>query len=243
MQSTGVPGLNLGPNWTPLTRTVLVGFFAIYVVQLLLRGTLEAWLAWQPIGEGFAPWQPFTSFLLQGPTPITALIDWIVLYFLLAPLEGILGRKGFLQAIGLCWAVAVAATLALLATGLVQQVGMVLGISPLISALFALFGFLMPNAVIMLMFVLPIRAIWIAWGTGLLTFLFLLYSHELSSALAFFAWGGAWLWIAMRGGGYRRLMLRWKKSRIERQLSRFEVIEGGRGDGVKKKSGTDDWIH
>ena len=48
MQSTGVPGPNMGPNWTPLARTVIVGFFALYVLQLLLRGTLEQYLAWQP---------------------------------------------------------------------------------------------------------------------------------------------------------------------------------------------------
>jgi membrane associated rhomboid family serine protease len=239
------PTPSLGANWTPLTRNVLVGLFVIYVVQLLSGGLLDRWLAWHPLQAGFLPWQPVTSFLLGGPTPINAIFDWLVLYFTIAPLESILGRKGLFQSVAVAWATAVAVGFLLAASGVVAHGGAVYGLTPLIAALISLFGFLMPGATIMLFFVLPIKAIWIAWGTGLFTFLNLLYSRDLPASLAFFAWSGAWLFIALRGGAMRRLKLRWKKAAIERKLARFEVIEGGRTGPTKssKKSGTDDWVH
>lgn len=243
MQPSGIPGLNLGDNWTPLTRNVLVGLFAIYVVQLLVGDAVLAWLAWQPFGAGFAPWQVFTAFLLSGPTPITALLDWLILFFLLAPLDAMLGRRTFVQAILTCWGVSVAVSLVAMAAGLIAHPGVYLGISPLLAALVALFGFMNPGATFLLMFVVPVRAGLLAWGTGLLTFLFLLYSRDLGASLAFFAWGGAWSFMAFRGGGMRRMLLKWKRHRIEKKLQKFQVIEGGRKTERAKKSGTDDWVH
>lgn len=239
----GLPGLDLGSNWTPLTRNVIVALFAIYVAQLLSNGVLVQLFAWQPFGQGFQPWQVATAFLLGGPTPFSAVLDWLVLFFLLAPVDGLLGRRGLVQALGTAWVVSVVVSAALLAGGLVSPV-VFLGIGPLLTALVALFGFSVPHAQFLLFFIIPVRAIWFAWGSGLLSFLNLLYARDLGSSLLFFAWAAASVWLAVRNGALRRYQLRWKKRSIERKLSRFEVIEGGRTES-RPKRGRDpgDWVH
>jgi hypothetical protein len=238
MLQNGIPGSpNFGANWTPLTRNVIVTLFVLYVAQLLSGGLAVDLFAWHGFGSQFRPWQIVTSFLLGSGGPFWVVIGWLGLYFLLAPVDQFLGRRGFLQALGTSWVTAVAVTAVLLATGLVSAGAPFMGYGPLITALTALFGFSMPNAQFLFMYVIPVRAVWLAWGTGLLSFLYLLASRDLSSSLAFFGWGGAWLWMTVGSGALRRLALRWKKSRIERKLSRFEVIEGGRTEpGTKPRS-------
>ncbi len=81
-----------------------------------------------------------------------------------------------------------------------------------------------------------------------MSFLYLLYSRDVGSALGFFSWGGAYLWTGVRNGALRRAQLQWKRSRIERQLRRFEVIEGGRGDADTKgrrsaRKEPNDWVN
>lgn len=237
----GPGGLNLGANWTPLVRNVLVALFAIYVVQLALGGLLEHWLAWQPIGRGFRPWQPFTAFLLGDRAPLWTFLNWLVLFFLLAPLDRVLGRRGLLTAVGVAWAAAVLAGLVAGVLGASQSAAFV-GLGPLLLAMVALFGFTVPNAQFLFMFVLPMRAAWLGWGSGLLAFLYMLATREVAHVIGFFAWVGAWGWSAWEGGAWRRFKLRRQRARIEKQLSRFEVLDGGRAGAPRQKK-KDDWVH
>ena len=250
--SNGLPGIELGSNWTPLTRNVIVTLFAIYVVQLLAGGEggpVQQLFAWYDFGAGFHPWQVATAFLLSGPSPLSAVFEWLAIFFFLAPVAGMLGNRRLAQALGVSWLVSVVVAATLVATGVVTAAYPFMGVGPLVAALVGLFGFLMPNAVIRIYFVLPIKAVWIAWGTGLIAFLFFLYARDLGTSLTFFAWGGAAAWLAVQNGALRRLSLRWKKRQIERRLSRFEVIEGGRTErrppapGGKRESSRDDWVH
>lgn len=241
--ANGLPGLDLGSNWTPLTRNVIVTLFAIYVLQLLSGGVVESLFAWQPFGAGFQAWQVATSFVLGGPTPFSAVLDWLILFFLLAPVDGLLGRRGLVQALGVTWVTTVVISAGLLAAGLISP-SVFLGIGPLLTGLVALFGFMLPHAQFLLFFVIPVKAIWFAWGSGLLAFLNLLYARDLGASLLFFAWAGAAAWLAIRNGALRRTQLKWKKRQIERKLSRFEVIEGGRQESRKKRSSDpNDWVH
>ncbi|MFN7143909.1 MAG: hypothetical protein ACK4YP_09050 [Myxococcota bacterium] len=244
--ANGLPHLDPGSNWSPLTRNVIVTLFAIYVVQLLSGGAMVDLFAWQPFGAGFKAWQVATAFLLGGPNPITAVLLWLGLFFFLAPVDNMLGRRALFQALGVSWVVAVVVSAALLATGAIGMAGPYLGLGPFLTALVALFGFLLPNAQILLFFVIPVRAIWLAWISGLLSFLFLLYARDLGSSLVFFAWGGAAAWFGLRNGAMRRMQLKWKKHQIERKLARFEVIEGGRtssGRTKQRSSDPNDWVH
>lgn len=223
----GPAGLDLGVNWTPLVRNLLVALFAIYVVQLLLGGTLERWLAWNPLGDGFAPWQVFTAFLLGGPSPLGAFFGWLAIFFLVPPLERMLGRRALARAMGVSWLAGVVAAMVAAALG-AHQAGVILGASPLIGAMIGLWGFTVPNAVIHLFFVLPVKASWLGWGTGLLAFLYMLATREVVNVLAFFAWAGAWAWAVTPGDWQRRWKLKKQERELQKKLSRFQVLEGGK---------------
>lgn len=244
MHGDPMAALNLGGNWTPRTRAVLLALFAIYVAQLVVPGVLEAHLAWQA-GGAFRPWQPATAFLLGGPTPVSALLEWVALFFLLTPVERALGVRDTWLGAALAWACGTAFAGGLQAAGLVAvPAGGWLGLAPLLAALVSWFGWANPTARILLMFVIPVRADLLAWATGLLSFLFLLYARDLGSALALGAWMGAWAWLRMGGtGAMRRLGLAWRRRRITRELRRFEVIDGGRTGGGARRSKPEEWVN
>jgi membrane associated rhomboid family serine protease len=240
--ANGLPTVDFGSNWTRLTRNVIVTLFVIYVVQLVTRGGVDALFAWQPFGQGFQPWQVATSFLLNG-TPISALFSWLALYFFLAPVDSALGRRGLVQSMGITWALSVVIAAALAAAGIINQ-GVFLGPAPILTALVALFGFTHPGAQILLFFIIPVRAVWLAWGSGLLAFLFFLYFLDIYSTLSFAAWGVSAGWLAVRNGALRHWQLRMKRRQIERKLSKFEVIEGGRTERRPRRGQEpSDWIH
>jgi len=227
-----MPSIDLGGNWTPLVRNTLVFLFVVYVVQLVVGEPFLRVFAWRPIGDGFFPWQVLTSFAL-GVEPIGTVLYWLTLYFLLPPLDAMLDRRGLAFATLWSWFFAVMATFAALALGL-PDVGF-LGAAPILLAYTALFGFLAPEMRFLLFFVVPVKAKWLGWGGGLLAFLFFLFSPTNTTALSFFAWVGAWLWVGWRNGVFRRMRLRAERRRIEKRLARFEVIDGGRDEK--------DWIN
>ena len=245
MQGNAMAGLNLGDNWTPRTRNVLLALFTLYVAQLLLPGVLETWLAWQPSGQGFLPWQPLTAFVLGGPTPFTACLEWLAVFFLLAPVERGLGTRDAWFGLGAAWASAVVLGLVLTAVGAVTvPAGGFLGLAPLLAALVGFFGWANPGARILLAFIIPVRADLVAWATGLLSFLYLLYARDLGSALAFGAWAGAWAWMRLGGtGALRRWGLHARRRKIERDLRKFEVIDGGRASGAPRRTKPEEWVN
>lgn len=232
------PPVRLGPSMTPLTRNVLIGLVALYVVQVILANwvrlpVLEV-LGWgSPWSERFPfrPWQPVTAFFLNGPTPFNALIEWLVLYFFLPPAEMTLGRRGLVRVLLVSWVAAVAVSLPLLYLGVVGVSMPYLGLDCFLTALIVVFGLSQPHARILLFFVLPIRASWVAWGTGLVSFLYFLYSRELVSSVAFFGWCGAVLWMYGGTNVLRRWLDRRGPRRPRRKDSRFHVIDGGRDEG------------
>jgi membrane associated rhomboid family serine protease len=233
MPSQGMPRLDLGGNWTPLVRNVILTLFVIYVAQLLAPATVEGLFAWQPFGAGFRPWQVLTAFFL-GYDPIGSVLSWLTLYFFLPLLEGTLGLRRLAWATLFSWFFAVVATIAALALG-IASVPFV-GCGPILLAYSALFGFLMPETEFRLFFVLPLKAKWIGWGGGLLAFLFFLASHNTVTAVPFFAWVGAWVWAGSQGGAFRRMRLQAQRRKVERQISRLQVIEGG-------KPKPDSWVN
>lgn len=225
------------PGLSGLTRTVLAALVVLYVLQLIA----EAWLglpiisllAWWPFGSGaFQPWQPLSSMLLNGPDPIGAFFSWLLLFFFLPPVEQSFGRRGVARAAGLTLLVSVALGLGLQAVGAVAGTTPFLGPDPFLTALTVLFGMSRPNATILLFFVLPVRAIWVAWGTGLMALLFFLATRSLDSALWVAGWIGGWLWL--RGidlAPLRKLTLLWRRRRLDQRIRRLDVLEGGRGRG------------
>jgi membrane associated rhomboid family serine protease len=214
------------PPLSPTTRNLLIGLFVLYAVELVARNGLGLpvdLLAWRGFGEGFLPWQPASRYLIQGQGVMGVVFGGLVLYFLLPPLERWFSRRQLVQAIGAAALGGTALALALNGLGVVR--GQTTGWAPLVTALLVLFGLHRPDAIIRLFFVLPVPAKVIAWGTGALSFLFLLASFDLGAADAFGTWAGAigwWFWL---GPGGRRRQLKRKSRGIERQL---RVLDGGR---------------
>ncbi len=229
---------------TPLTKQVLIILFSLYVAQLLAESWLglpvTSWLAWWPISSGrFQPWQPLTCWLLGAAEPLRQLFAWIVLYFFLPPAERALGRTG-LKRLTIAVVVACAVLgMAMDALGVTRGAGAQLGIEPLLSAYLVVFGLAHPGASILLFFVLPVRAIWIVWGSGVIALLSFLATRGFPSALVVIGWVVAWAWMnrsRLRRSGLS-LGQRSSHARTQRKLRRFEVLEGGREDGAPRTSG------
>lgn len=237
---------------TELTRKVLIALVALYVVQLLLIEWLGLPLYqylgwwWQPAGA-FYPWQIGTAYLLNGPGPLAAFFDWLAIFFFLGPVERAIGRKGLLRAMALTVAVSAVLGFIMLATGAVTARGVFIGLNPMITALIVVFGLTNPNANILLFFVLPIKAAWIAWGSGLFALLNFLAYRDLNSALWLTGWIGGWLFMESTRRGGLKGMLPQRMASSERTKNRkkdprrqaaergLEIIEGG---GEPPQNGT-----
>ena len=220
------------PPVTPLVRATLAVLIITYVLQLLLQnwmgGGVYSLSLWSFSTGNWRPWQPVTSLLLNGEV-VEAFFDWIFLFFIMGPVETLVGRKRFIRA--MLWSVGLAI---LIVTGLdllgaVNAMSPYTGVTPALLAMLVIFGLSMPNANIMLFFVLPIRAAWIAWASGLLSLLMFISARDLGSAMALGGWIGGYTWIISGGGSLRRLMLHMRKRKVQKELKRFTVIEGGRG--------------
>ena len=231
------------PPISKLTRAILLLLLGAYVAELFVvsftpvGASLYTALAWLPFGSGFMPWQPVTRLLVQGPSVVWVVVSGIVLYFFLPVLERHYSPFKLLE-------VAIAALLGSIALGLALNGIAPLSVVPamgwdfLVTSLAVLFGLTLPRTQIRLFFVLPVPAVVFVWGTGLLSLLFLLATPSLGTADHLGAFLGVLGWWFLRGPGSRRRKLRKKGRAIERELSRFTVLDGGKGQGNQ-----DDVVH
>ncbi len=228
------------PPLTPLTRNVLIALFVLYTVELMARNLAGApidVLRWYLFGQGFSAWQPLTRYLIQGQGVLGVVLAGVVVYFFLPVMERMFSLRQVAEALACGAAGGTALGLALDLLGLAG--GSTGGWAPLVTVLIVLFGLKIPDATILLFFVLPVPAKVLAWGTGVIAFLLLLASFDLSSIDLFGTWLGAVGWWYWRGpAGQKRRLLR-KASQVERELNRFQVLDGGKR-GARDQ---DDWIH
>ncbi len=164
-----------GSSLTLLGKRLLLIYGAIYILELLL----EHWLK-IPVVEvlqlypfkykGFHIWQIFTHPFIHNPrTPISFLINCIVFYFFAAPVENAFGSMRFLT---LFYLSALGGALCGLAFSSVSGFNApFLGMLPSILSMIVIFGLLSPESTILLMFILPIKAKYISYGTALITLL------------------------------------------------------------------------
>jgi membrane associated rhomboid family serine protease len=203
---------------TPRVLTVLGTLVACFVAQSVFADQLPE-LSLYPIPAGFQPWQPLTYSLSQ-PTPVTAIVDWIVLTFLLEFGWAALGTRTFWLATASTWAFATLGTVALGAIW--PEAGRV----P-ISGTGWWFG--------------AILVFWAMKHRG--RSLRLLYYRDLGSAhlvLAFFA---SFTVLLFDEDNWRRWRLQRRRKEIERQLSRLTVLEGGKGQERPRRRGVDDRVN
>lgn len=217
-----------GPDLPEWGKTLLVGLFIAYALELAARNMLRLpvdRLVWWP-AQDFAFWQPVTRYFVQGNEVVWVFLSGLVLALLLPVAESLPRRQAW-QLLGS--AILGGTGLALL----VQLVGIAAapaqGWSSLVTALLVAFGLRQPDAIIRLFFVLPVPAWAFVWGTGALAFLSLLAAPGLGTAehlgtfLGVVAWWNGW------GPGARRRELIKKSRSVERQLRKLTVIDGGKG--------------
>jgi membrane associated rhomboid family serine protease len=176
------------PPMQPVTRALLLINVAVYFLLPLLGGGVESAFALWPIGPNFMPWQVVTYAFLHGSFE-HLFFNMLGLWMFGSELERVWGDKRFLQFY-------TASVLAAAATQLI--VTAVMGTNyPTVGASGGLFGLLLafamvfPNRIILLFFVIPMKARYLVLLYGLLE----LYQgvYVMNSGVAHFAHLGGML--------------------------------------------------
>jgi hypothetical protein len=234
------------PDLAPWMKTLLGVLLGAYVLELILRNAgmpVDA-LVWRPFGMGFQPWQPLTRFLVQGDGVLGVVIGLAVLAFALPALEQALDRAVWLRGLA---AGAIGSSVLPLAVDAVGFGGgaTVSGWGGSVLSIFLLFGLALPTAIVKLFFILDVKAGQLVWlALALVGFIFVL-SPSLRSAEGLGAWLGVMGWWYGIGPGARRRTLKAKAAGLEREIRRFQVIEGGRADEPRRRAPNrpDDLVH
>ncbi len=165
----------------------------------------------------------FSQALVGFPTTL------LMLYFFSAPVERYMGTRRFV----VMW------VLTSLGAALVgQPFSLVYGLDepfvgpmPSLMALIVLFGLVNRNAQILMMLVLPVRAVWVSIITAVMAVLALL--AKWNPGAAFWCGGIAVGFLFYKGWldvfDFKLLLLRYKQYQLKRKMSRFKVIDGGQG--------------
>ena len=221
-----------GSNLTLLGKRLLLIYGAIYILELLFEHWLKIpvvpALQLYPLKfKNFHIWQIFTHPFIHNPrAPISFLINCIVFYFFAAPVERALGSKRFLI---LFYLSALGGALCGLAFSSVSGFNApFLGMLPGLLSLIVVFGLSNPEATILLMFILPIKAKYISYGTVLITLLTFLAKANPHGA--YHLGGILFGYIYFKGPGTlldpNLIYLKYLEWRLKRKRSRFKVIDG-----------------
>ena len=186
------------------------------------------------LGEGRI-WQVISYAALHDlNSPGHVVFNLLGLLFLAPPLERRWGQRGFLQFVA--FSALIAGVFSLLC-GLIAPSyfsARVFGFSGVVMAIVAAFSIVMPNATLLLFFVIPVKARWIVWlALGIDTMVFLSAPGE--SDIAFHTHLGgvlaAWLLIT---GNWRPSLL---KDRLhlftlkrKRRRPKLRIVKGGKDD-------------
>ncbi len=229
-----------GSNFTQLGKRMLIIYGVIYVVELLF----EHWLKFPVVNylmiypfssDGFYIWQIVTHPFIHNPTaPIGFLINCLVFYFFAAPVEYAFGTRRFLTLFYV--AAAGGAVCGLLFSSVSGFNAPFMGMLPSLLALVVIFGLLNPEATILLMFILPVKAKYLSYGTIVITLLTFLAKANPHGA---YHLGGILLgYIYFKGPknafDLKIIVAKYYEWQFNRKKSRFTVIDG------KKNSKDDD---
>jgi len=183
------------PPIPPVTQALLLANVAIFFLgELLGPGLLSTFALWPIESGGFLPWQVVSySFLPGNFNPL--FFNMLGLWMFGSELEHLWGQRRFLV---FYFASVIAAALTqLLVNYLLGTGGPTIGASGGLFGLLLAFAVLFPNRTILLFFVIPMKAKWLALLYGVLE----LYQgvYVMSSGVAHFAHLGGML------GGYLTL--------------------------------------
>ncbi|MBM74990.1 MAG: hypothetical protein CMK59_06295 [Proteobacteria bacterium] len=223
------------PPPPPFTKNILIGLIGLYIIELLGNSWVDIplvnILGWWP-GAQFEIWQPLTCYLIQGKTPLSALLSILMVYFFFPTVQRRYGKNGLLKMCSLSIGCSTLLSAIFIVTGaILPSQGPFMGILSFVTAAIVVFGLTQPNAQILLFFILPIKAAWIAWGSGLLTLLNFLAFRSLEASMICGGWLGGYLFVyQMKHGSFRKIFVHWNHKRRHKRLSKFTVIDGGKND-------------
>ncbi len=233
-----------GSGLTRVGRILLLVYGTVYVLELLsehwLHLPIVRHLVLYPPGHPlFRFWQILTHPFLHDPNaPLGFLITCLVFYFFSAPVEQRFGTRGFLVLFYV--SAAGAAVTGLLLSAVTGLGGPFFGMLPSLLSLIVVFGLMHPEATILLMFVLPVKAKYLSYGTVLVTVLTFLAKANPNGA---YQLGGILLgYIVFRGPGNLLHPRHWVQSfllrRVRKRRDRFTVIEGSKGKDTDDRGPT-----
>jgi rhomboid family protein len=230
-----------GTGLTVLGKKLLIFYGAIYVVELLFEHWFKipivSILELYPIGHGnFYFWQIFTHPFIHHPqAPIAFIISCIVFYFFAGPVEKAFGSTRFLtlfylSALG-------GAICGLCFSGVSGFNTPFLGMMPSLLTLIVVFGLLQPEATILLMFVLPVKAKYLSYGTIVITTLTFL--AKVNPHGAYHLGGILFGYLYFRGPAAlldpKLLYFKYLEWQIKRKRSQFTIIDGDKDERDEDK--------
>jgi membrane associated rhomboid family serine protease len=170
------------PPLQPVTRALLLINVAVFFLLPLLGGSVEKIFALWPLGTHFLPWQVVTYSFLHGSFE-HLFFNMLGLWMFGSELERIWGEKRFVQFYAA--SVLAAALTQLIVTSLMGSVYPTVGASGGLFGLLLAFALMFPNRVILLFFVIPMKARYLVALYGLLE----LYQgvYVMNSGVAHFA--------------------------------------------------------
>ena len=170
------------PPLQPVTRALLLINVAVFFLARLFGGGIESVFALWPLGTNFLPWQVVTYAFLHGSFE-HLFFNMLGLWMFGSELERIWGEKRFLQFYAA--SVLAAAFTQLIVTAVMGSVYPTVGASGGLFGLLLAFAMMFPNRVILLFFVIPMKARYLVALYGLLE----LYQgvYVMNSGVAHFA--------------------------------------------------------
>ena len=189
------------PPLQPVTRALLLINVAVFFLARLFGGGIESVFALWPLGTNFLPWQVATHAFLHGSFE-HLFFNMLGLWMFGSELERIWGEKRFLQFYAA--SVLAAALAQLVVTAVMGSVYPTVGASGGLFGLLFAFAVMFPNRVILLFFVIPMKARYLVALYGLLE----LYQgvYVMNSGVAHFAHLGGMV------GGF--LMIRYWRGQV-----------------------------
>ena len=226
------PWFGFGTKLTPIGKRLLIGYGVIYALALLCTHWINIqWVPWTMLfplfSDHFYIWQIFTHPFIHDPhAPIGFILNCLVFYFFAAPIEYAFGPKRFLRLF--YFSGAGGAVCGLLMSTIPGFNLPFMGMMPSLLALIIVFGLLNPEATILLMFILPIKAKYLSYGTALVTLLTLL--AKANPYGAYHLGGILFGYIYFKGPGtlftpqfFHFKYLEWK---MKQKRAKFKVIQG-----------------
>lgn len=224
--------IGFGVSLTPVGKTMLIGYAAIYIFELIFQHWLGVpvyqWLALGPLNSGsFHIWQVLTHPVIHNPgAPIGFLINCLIFYFFAGTVESALGTRRFIRLYAI--AAGGGALIGLLFSALSAFRAPFGGMMPSLLSLIVIFGLIHPESTILLMFVLPVKAKFISYATIAVTALTFLAKANPYGAYHLGGILAAYLYFRPPSHLLNPNWWRWKlyEHAQKKRRSRFKVVNG-----------------